>query len=105
MTLSPGVAKGFKIAIVKDRRAHGDKDQLVNRLRDALDAGRRCVGGGIAADHGDVAFVQPGNARGMETRRMRRYVPWSLGGTSSPAAGSQEHHVAAAHTNTGLGLP
>ena len=54
-----GFAQGFEIAIVKDINAQGDEHQLMNRVRQAFDSGRKDVAGDIASQQRHIMLFHP----------------------------------------------
>src|ERR1700722_10800156 len=58
-----GIAECFQIAVVQNGRTHRDQQQLMYRLRDAGDARRHNIRGGVTAHDRHIPRSQPAHAR------------------------------------------
>ena len=95
----------FQVAVVEDGRAHGDQEQLVNRLVHAVHQGRHHVAAVVAADHGDIAAMQPFGAGGVQPGGELSRVPRAFVVAPRPAAGAEKDDIAGADLKAGLLLP
>lgn len=92
----------FEVAVVEDGRAHGDDDEGLDWLLDALDLGGAEIGRGVTAEDGDVAFAEPGGGGGVESCALG-HGPGALFSSAGKTAGADEDNVAEA--DAGLLFP
>ncbi len=79
--------------------------QKVYRLADALHLRRHHVTRAIARQNRDVALLQPRHHGNMQSRQNFPGIPRTFGGAPSPAAGADEHRIAAPDLHAGLLFP
>jgi len=106
LQLFRGLAELLQIATIENVDPHGVQSQQVNRKVDAVDAGGYDIASPIAAEHGNVAILEPLGARGMQPRGpLFVDVPSAGHVTPCPAAGINENNVAAGDFDFGLFFP